>query len=50
MATPIVTALAVYEVGKKAYEAYQGIVAFVSLGSSADVQSADVQPGDVQSG
>ncbi|AEM85709.1 tetratricopeptide repeat protein [Streptomyces violaceusniger] len=33
MATPIVTALAVYEAGKKAYEAYQGIVAFVSLGS-----------------
>ncbi|MGY0056352.1 tetratricopeptide repeat protein [Streptomyces sp. LZ34] len=30
--TPVLTALAIYEAGKKAYEAYQGICAFVSLG------------------
>ncbi|MFD8863212.1 tetratricopeptide repeat protein [Streptomyces sp. NPDC059590] len=32
MTTPIVTAIAVYEAGKKAYQAYQTICDFVSLG------------------
>ncbi|RNG38595.1 tetratricopeptide repeat protein [Streptomyces botrytidirepellens] len=42
MATPIVTALAVYEAGKKAYEAYQGIVAFVSLGSHSPTPEEEI--------
>ncbi|WP_369212490.1 tetratricopeptide repeat protein [Streptomyces flavofungini] len=42
MTTPIVTALAIYEAGKKAYEAYQGIVAFVSLGSHTPTPEEEI--------
>ncbi|WP_039936572.1 tetratricopeptide repeat protein [Streptomyces himastatinicus] len=40
--TPVLTALAIYEAGKKAYEAYQGIVAFVSLGSHTPTPEEEI--------
>ncbi|MBL1112852.1 tetratricopeptide repeat protein [Streptomyces sp. 110] len=40
--TPVLTALAIYEAGKKAYEAYQGIVAFVSLGSHSPTPEEEI--------
>ena len=40
--TPVLTALAIYEAGKKAYEAYQVIVAFVSLGSHTPTPEEEI--------